>query len=142
MIFFDLRQTRRAICLLGTLYATGVAAHPQNGVLLGDPNAVDIYQLGCDSGTESLRFSVRALGKGPAPTFMVYKDSAARATTDSNVQDSEFSPEAELAKGSGNYLLFVLKGGKKGRRSYGLESHCWGGGTHTDGTGYSTIQNQ
>lgn len=142
MSFLITRSARSAFCLLAALSATAASAHDWNDSLGADPNAVDIYQLNCESGTESLLFDVKALGKGPAPTFMVYKDGAARATTDTNVLDAGYSAQGDNAKGPGNYLLFVSKGGKKGRRRYALEYHCWGGGTHTGTGALTSIQVQ
>lgn len=136
------KSTWRLFCVSALLCANGASAHEWKDGLGADPNAIDIYQLNCENGTESLIFDVTAVGKGPAPTFMVYKDGVARASTDNNVRDSEHSPEGENAKGPGNYLLFVHKNGKKGRRRYALDYHCWGGGTHTGTGALTSIQVQ
>lgn len=123
------------LSLVGSLVPAGYSFAHEDGEALGAANdSLHIWAVSCGGGTKYLDFKVVAVRKGPPVTMMALKDQIGTSTTDANGKDQAYSPEAQLYGGEGTYQVLFTKAGKKGRRPYSFEFHCWGDGGHTETT--------
>jgi len=133
--------------LIALGYGGATLAHSKAGALGSEASATDVYRVTCSNdgsgAPHHLMTQVRDNSpvKPPLVSVVTTKGGSSTTSTDPVDGNSAYSPEKELNKGSGVYIVNIKKS-KAGAENYTLQYHCETASDVHTGTSIIQTQNQ
>ncbi|MGH8488979.1 MAG: hypothetical protein ACREXS_08990 [Gammaproteobacteria bacterium] len=133
--------------LIALGHAGIAAAHSQSGSLGSAAGATDVYRVTCSNdgsgAPHHLVTQVRDNSpvKPPLVSVVTTKGGSSTTSTDPVDGNSAYSPEKELNKSSGVYIMDIKKSAT-GAENYTAQFHCETASDAHTGTSWSQTQNQ